>query len=388
MKYAWSAVVLTAAFFIVTTLPAQAGFNWTPPSNVKGQTQQPAQEDAPPAVPAPPVEQALTPEPNQPLPVVPPASQPGAKAGMNTINMLQKAEGNLISQQPVAPPQTQAETDVMVLEEQALTPELSQQSQSELPVPTGDSITWNATQQTAEPVAESVPAPIVYAPPVIEQPVAPAPVQTQAPQAFPVVEGFGENIPLVMAMRQIVPASYAYQFQNNNDAGLKVTWEGGRPWTLVLHDALSPLGLQAYIAAGKVIIASARQYNPMISARPGPMTAEQAYWSTVPGQSEPAVVQTEANFVKPVIVSRNTRNWQARPGMTLRETLEDWGKLSGYELDWQTPYDYPIDTAFRYEGSIDQALDSILSLYAQDHPKPRGKLYPNMPDGPSVLVIN
>ncbi|HEY8189884.1 MAG TPA: TcpQ domain-containing protein, partial [Micavibrio sp.] len=82
-------------------------------------------------------------------------------------------------------------------------------------------------------------------------PVAPAP----AASTFPNVVGFGRDIPLVLALREIVPPQYAYSFEPSVDAGARITWNGGKPWDTALSDALKPIGLGAEITGTTVIIA-------------------------------------------------------------------------------------------------------------------------------------
>jgi hypothetical protein len=104
--------------------------------------------------------------------------------------------------------------------------------------------------------------------------------------------------------------------------------------------------------------------------------------------AQPAPVEAE----KPVPqVIKNTASkfvWTARPGATLKDVLSDWSKTAKVELDWVTPYDYPIGNAFTFKGTFEQAVDSLLGTYSRESPRPRGRLYPNLPEGPSVLMVN
>ena len=72
-------------------------------------------------------------------------------------------------------------------------------------------------------------------------------IKWNAPQHFDVVEGFGKDMPLAMALGQIVPHKYAYSFGKGVNPGVSISWEGGKPWNEVLDDALKPLGLHAQI---------------------------------------------------------------------------------------------------------------------------------------------
>ncbi len=45
-----------------------------------------------------------------------------------------------------------------------------------------------------------------------------------------IVRGFGNDLPLVMAVRQIIPSNVPYAFGESIDMGIPVSWEGGKTW--------------------------------------------------------------------------------------------------------------------------------------------------------------
>jgi hypothetical protein len=64
------------------------------------------------------------------------------------------------------------------------------------------------------------------------------------PQALdPAVTGFGDQIPLSFAVRQIVPARFQVAFGKEVDRDGRVDWKGGKPWRAVLSETIKPLGL-------------------------------------------------------------------------------------------------------------------------------------------------
>lgn len=285
------------------------------------------------------------------------------------------------------------------------------------------------------PVANVAPTPA---------PMSPAP--SAAPSALrdaQTVEGFAKDISLALALSQVVPPSYAYKFANGVNPGQKVSWEGGKPWTQVLSDMLTGSDLQVVIIGNTVTVeqvASASSAARSDSAQevaapvatppveevavteapaaaetkvaklspddtrdlPVPLRsvslAEQAAEARaaeahekklVESQKEEKVsIATPRKGEAPVVDVQSSRRWEASPGKTLRETLEGWSAIAGAEVEWMSPYDYPVDHAFVYEGKFDTAVDSILSLYSREQQRPRGRLYPNLPTGPSVLMIN
>ncbi len=70
----------------------------------------------------------------------------------------------------------------------------------------------------------------------------------------PILAGFGAQVPLSFAVRQIVPAGIQVIFGGTVDEDALVDWKGGRPWRATLSDALRPLGLIVLAKAGTVTI--------------------------------------------------------------------------------------------------------------------------------------
>ena len=63
-----------------------------------------------------------------------------------------------------------------------------------------------------------------------------------------VASGFGHEVPLRFAVRQLLPRNWRVRYGQGVDPDRLVSWEGGRPWDFVLRDAVKPLGLQASAA--------------------------------------------------------------------------------------------------------------------------------------------
>ena len=71
--------------------------------------------------------------------------------------------------------------------------------------------------------------------------------RTAAQPAIPVAHGFGHQVPLAFATRQIVPAGVKTTFGPGVDQAALVDWSGGRPWIEVLRAAVHPLGLHVTV---------------------------------------------------------------------------------------------------------------------------------------------
>lgn len=66
-----------------------------------------------------------------------------------------------------------------------------------------------------------------------------------------VASGFGHNVPLRFAVRQLLPKNWHVRYGQGVDPDQLVSWDGGRPWDFVLRDAVKPLGFQASAAPGE-----------------------------------------------------------------------------------------------------------------------------------------
>lgn len=295
-------------------------------------------------------------------------------------------------------------------------------------------------------------------PPVIAQPAAPQPLlqpaaqqpmpmQPQAqPQQAPMVmgagtyamaEGFGRDLPLVMALRQIVPPSYGFVFDPRVDLSRRISWQGGMPWDMVLQNTLAPLGLSARIQGTSVSILSNAattnsatamdvpapigadalamqnmQAGPALSSSTTPLLntppATLQVTSNLPAQQQtqaplPVIDMTNvphapANLIPastggmmaqttPADVLAQSSTWTAERASTLRKVLEDWTTRAGVELYWASEYDYPIKSAVAIDGTFETAVQTLLRGLSESRPRPLGRLHPNLPNGPAVLVI-
>jgi hypothetical protein len=61
---------------------------------------------------------------------------------------------------------------------------------------------------------------------------------------FMLAEGFGDQVPLRFAVRQIVPSAVNVTYGPGVDPDAAVDWRGGQGWNRVLLQAVRPLGLR------------------------------------------------------------------------------------------------------------------------------------------------
>ena len=80
-------------------------------------------------------------------------------------------------------------------------------------------------------------------------------------QGTKTVEGFARDVPLVLAVTQIVPPDYKFVFDEEIDPGMVVDWQGGQSWDLVLENLTRSYNLHIAIADKVVYIKKPQSTN-------------------------------------------------------------------------------------------------------------------------------
>lgn len=156
-----------------------------------------------------------------------------------------------------------------------------------------------AAEMTPEPVPQQAEAPVTPAP------VQSAPVVASVPPADmgsaaqgDVISGFGSDLPLVIALQQVVPPGYQYSFSGNVNPGVSVSWEGGKPWQQVLSAMLAPQGLGYRISGNAVIIGY---------FAPQETQAAPAAYAQAPDMSAPPASAATSEDLAPVMIAQPGR---------------------------------------------------------------------------------
>ncbi|MCB1538715.1 MAG: TcpQ domain-containing protein [Alphaproteobacteria bacterium] len=276
------------------------------------------------------------------------------------------------------------------------------------PAPIGPQVLGPTLGASAAPAG----TPVMLAPQSAGTSMMAAPTAASYASQYPVADGFGQDLPLVMAIRQIVPAHYGFVFDQGIDISGKVSWQGGQPWDVVLQSTLAPLNLQASINGNVVTITRAggmqmTAYNdgPMVTTAtmqsttttamaPSPLLMQASVTSPAAAQPQPIIddMSGAAGYYNPASAPGTTdlnatATWTAARNSSLRSILEDWSKQAGVELYWAAEYDYPIQSPVSIDGTFEDAVQTLLKGLSESKPRPLGRLHPNLPNGPAVLVI-
>ena len=132
--------------------------------------------------------------------------------------------------------------------------------------------------------------------PIVETIMDPTP--SAAPADDAVVQGFGSNLPLAMALRQIVPPTYRFSFGAGVNPGQRVSWQGGKKWSQIVSDTAAKNGLSSEISGNVIAIrtghiaAGMSQMDAVINSTQPPV---------LPPASPPAPMKTDIKNDMPPI---------------------------------------------------------------------------------------
>ena len=102
----------------------------------------------------------------------------------------------------------------------------------------------------------SAPQPVVGATPGFPSPYAhpqALPVAHPAPDK-PVAIGEGSNVPLRSAVLDILPQDIHPSYTDAVNPDVIISWHGGRPWDVVLREAVKPLGILVAVKGNDVTL--------------------------------------------------------------------------------------------------------------------------------------
>lgn len=234
--------------------------------------------------------------------------------------------------------------------------------------------------------------------------------------AFANFEGFGSDIPLESAARQIVPQGTAVNYADGVDRSAAVSWNAASDWKAALSSAVSKKGYKAEFADNSVTISKAEKPSRPYSSAPSREKVQKASSSrpravardpkprvareVVEVQQEPAqggggfvirpyrkaVPATEAvQPVRPVQEKRlegkdivSGKDWKqvgdargtyiVEEGYRLRQTINSWADAAGWKVVWESEHDYVIEAHAEFAGDFVEASSQLFSAMKDARP--------------------
>jgi hypothetical protein len=207
------------------------------------------------------------------------------------------------------------------------------------------------------------------------------------------VQGFASQIPLPLALRQILPAGMNFSIDQDIDMDTPVSYKGGKPWRDTLRDMLASAGLVDHEQGGVVTIS----HMAAASAAPGPSSVAPmmpaAPLAPLPEKSIGSLTLVSEAPAAPMHTDMAAINvgtpdgWSVERGDTLRKALTAWCQRAGVELQWIAEYDYPVEASAHFNGGFEDAVRGLLAGFDGARPQPVGQLHTNANAGQMVLVV-
>ncbi|MDR3424643.1 MAG: TcpQ domain-containing protein [Alphaproteobacteria bacterium] len=202
-----------------------------------------------------------------------------------------------------------------------------------------------------------------------------------------VVPGFASQVPLALALRQILPVGYSFSIDPGVDMETLVSYKGGRPWRETLKDMLAQVHLEAREQGAEISITQGGSVVPVagnsapLPLQPSPNASRASGYLVAPATA------IAAPSVMPAVNVSPADGWSAERGDTLRKVLTEWCHKAGVELQWLAEYDYPVEASAHFSSGFEDAVRNLLAGFDTARPQPIGELHTNSSAGQMVLVV-
>ena len=146
------------------------------------------------------------------------------------------------------------------------------------------------------------------------------------------VKGFAKEVPLLTALKQIVPAGWHAKKNGELDVYALVSWRGdGSDWVRLLDK-----------------LARENNFSVVLDWRKRELTVGPGGWTAVPA---PEMIKATAAPAKKAEAKAVPVAYILVPGKTLRENVEEWAQASGYKVIWSAA-DYPVTRQIEFKGDL------------------------------------
>lgn len=239
-------------------------------------------------------------------------------------------------------------------------------------------------------------------------------------------DGFGSDIPLESAAKQIVPEGFTVDYGAGVDRSTSVSWGSAKDWQGALSSAVAKKGLKAEIGSGTVVIVKADKPAAAPAARPYSSTPSrdmvQKKRSTerkeTPRRAEPrdpqpretAAVGGGGFSIKPYreapkaskpgeglkgkdFADEKKGGWEkyegkghfiVEEGFMLHGTLNTWAEATGWKVVWNSQHDYLIEANATFNGDFVKASSDLITAMKDARPQITVDYY----QGNKVIVIS
>lgn len=167
--------------------------------------------------------------------------------------------------------------------------------------------------------------------------------------------GFGEDVPLRTALEALAPTGWTIAYQDV-PATLNVSWRGEKAanWSDTVRVIARNHGLCVitdYTRAQLLVSSIQQSANGVRVASTGAAAQSSAIAGAT---SEPTSVGA-----RPLAVA--APSWTVSAGQTVREVLEAWADMSGWQLVYEPEHDYRIAARAQFDGTFESAVGELIT---------------------------
>lgn len=202
-----------------------------------------------------------------------------------------------------------------------------------------------------------------------------------APASADPVRGFGRDVPMAAAMRQVVPDGWSVSYGVGVDSNQHVNWRGAEDWRQVVDRMATSRGLVVSYEAEQHTVRISRTGDPVPrvsdpshSARGGfvmvPYRAPGSHGGD--GWQSYGAGQAQSGGV-----------WRAEKDRALRSVLAEWGERAGWQVVWNSGFEYRLEAGASFGGDFIQAAGDLLRSMQSARPAVTGTFF----KGNRTLVI-
>ncbi|MDR3126200.1 MAG: toxin co-regulated pilus biosynthesis Q family protein [Rickettsiales bacterium] len=157
------------------------------------------------------------------------------------------------------------------------------------------------------------------------------------------------------------------------------TQSGGPPVT----SGIIPSKNSAMPLANKSLINDAGARTISASAPPGSARQDKGAAREIVNAANASAADSSDAVDVSRILQDSIRDWVAKEGMTMREVLQQWCDIEGWELVWDTKREYPLKASAIFRGRFKDVSAALIRTFAHAAPQPLAKYYL----GNRVLVV-
>lgn len=196
-------------------------------------------------------------------------------------------------------------------------------------------------------------------------------VMVGSPAPSPALKGWADNVPLSLALNQVVPSGFKVVKQDGFDDSVQVSWKGGKSWTSILSALTFGYKFDAKVDWVKQVVEIGRvgsiQPVAVASKEPSKEVAAPLVERTVVSPVVTASPAPVALPPPPPVVKTFTTN----PQLTLRENVEAWAEQESRStgVKWTVVWEganYPVAASATFTGDFKDPngpIATIISAY-------------------------